>query len=152
MNAANIARLALTATLALAASQSALADEAPVTFQNGVMVDAKGMTLYTFDKDVAGTGKSACNGQCAAVWPPLAAPAGVRLGGDFTVLTRDDGSQQIAHKGRPLYLYLPDQKPGDTTGDGSGGVWHVVKAAEAPASAKAAAPRSAPAGGYFGNY
>lgn len=148
MNAANIARLAIGATVVLAALHPALADEAPAKFQNGVMIDGKGMTLYTFDKDVAGSGKSVCNGQCAAVWPPLAAPTGAKLGGDLSVVTRDDGSQQIAHKGRPLYLYLPDQKPGDTTGDGSGGVWHVVRAAGSTAPSKPAAP----AGGYSSNY
>ena len=35
--------------------------------------DAKGMTLYTFDKDAGG--KSACNGPCATNWPPLMAGA-----------------------------------------------------------------------------
>ena len=41
--------------------------------KDGMMVDAKGMTLYTFDRDVAGSGKSVCNGDCAVKWPPMMA-------------------------------------------------------------------------------
>jgi predicted lipoprotein with Yx(FWY)xxD motif len=83
------------------------------------------MTLYTYDKDPAG--KSACNGQCAVNWPPLMAAAGDSGSGDYTVITRDDGSKQWAYKGKPLYRWIKDQKPGDTTGDGVGKVWHTAK-------------------------
>jgi predicted lipoprotein with Yx(FWY)xxD motif len=43
------------------------------------------------------------------------------------VVTRDDGSKQLAYKGKPLYLYAADQKPGDRTGDNFKDIWHVVK-------------------------
>jgi len=91
-----------------------------------VLADSKGMTLYTFDKD-ATPGKSACNGQCAQNWPPLAAKANVKPMGDWTVVTRDDGSKQWAYKGKPLYTWVKDSKPGDTTGEGVNNVWHVAK-------------------------
>jgi predicted lipoprotein with Yx(FWY)xxD motif len=100
---------------------------APVNYAGGVMVNMSGMTVYTFDKDPAGSGKSVCNGQCAANWPPLMAGASDQARGDFTVVTRDDGSKQWAHKGKPLYLWIKDSKPGDKTGDGVGKVWWVVK-------------------------
>jgi predicted lipoprotein with Yx(FWY)xxD motif len=132
------------AMAALGASSNASADGA-ASFKGGVLVDSRGMTLYTFDKDPAGAGKSACNGACAGVWPPLSATGGDAAGGDFSVITRDDGSKQIAHKGRPLYFYAPDQKPGDMTGDNSGGVWHVVRAV-------AATPGQKPASGSPFNY
>jgi predicted lipoprotein with Yx(FWY)xxD motif len=102
------------------------------------------MTLYTFDKDSAG--KSACNGPCATMWPPLAAPAGAKLSGDFSVITRDDGSQQIAHKGRPLYHFAADNKPGDKNGDGNGGVWHVVGGGKAAGAAGREAPKPSSSG------
>ena len=125
----------------LAASAGVFAQSAnttaPAAFKGGVLVDSRGMTLYTFDKDAAAGGKSACNGNCAAVWPPLTAAAGSASGGEFAVITRDDGSQQIAHKGRPLYFYAPDQKPGDMTGDNSGGLWHVVRSEPVKATPKA---------------
>jgi predicted lipoprotein with Yx(FWY)xxD motif len=90
-----------------------------------VLVDAKGMTLYTFDKDNAG--KSACNGPCATNWPPLMA-AGGTPSGDWSMITRDDGSRQWAYKGKPLYTWNKDTKPGDTTGDGFlNGAWHVAR-------------------------
>lgn len=100
---------------------------APATVANGVLVGPAGMTLYTFDKDVAGSGKSVCNGPCATNWPPLKAAAGVQASGDWSVLGRDDGSLQWAYKGQPLYHWIKDQKPGDRTGDGVNGVWKIAR-------------------------
>jgi predicted lipoprotein with Yx(FWY)xxD motif len=96
-----------------------------------ILVDARGMTLYTFDKDSPNT--SACTGACATTWPPLAAPSsGSPVGGTgvtgLTTITRADGTQQVAINGKPLYNYSGDTKPGDTKGDGFAGKWHVVKA------------------------
>jgi predicted lipoprotein with Yx(FWY)xxD motif len=105
---------------------------APVKYSGGVLVNDAGMTLYTFDKDPVGAGRSVCNAQCAAVWPPLKATAEDKPGGDYTIITRDDGSKQWAYKGQPLYLWIKDQKPGDRTGDGFNKVWHVVKEGSRP--------------------
>ena len=119
--------IAASAALAFTAASSVLAaDAAPAMKSGGILVSQSGMTLYTFDKDSAGSGKSACNGGCAANWPPLAAPADAKASGDWSVVTRDDGSKQWAYKGKPLYQWSKDQKAGDKGGDGIGGVWHVV--------------------------
>ncbi|MCU0811762.1 MAG: hypothetical protein MUE59_12145 [Thiobacillaceae bacterium] len=99
----------------------------PAKNQMGVLTNPGGMTLYVFDKDAAGSGKSACNGDCAQKWPPLAATASDKASGDYTIVTRDDGTRQWAHKGKPLYLWFKDQKPGDMTGDGVNNVWHAAK-------------------------
>ena len=98
--------------------------QAPVKTQDGVLVDQSGMTLYTFDKDSAG--KSACYDGCAKAWPPLAASADAKPDGDYTVVTRDDGSKQWAYQGKPLYLFVKDAKPGDKQDDKVKDVWHVV--------------------------
>jgi len=87
-----------------------------------VLADAKGMTLYTYGKDEPG--KSNCNGLCAHFWPPLTAPADAQPMGDWTVITRRDGSKQWAYRDKPLYTYGKDKKPGETKGEGSGNVWH----------------------------
>jgi len=100
---------------------------APTKTAGGVLTGDNGMTLYTFDKDTAGSGKSVCNGPCATNWPPLAAAAGDTAGGDYSIITRDDGAKQWASKGKPLYFWSKDQKVGDKTGDGLNGVWHVAK-------------------------
>ena len=63
------------------------------------MADSAGMTLYSFDKDAGG--KSACNGPCAANWPPLLATGDGKASGDWTIVARDDGSKQWAFKGKP---------------------------------------------------
>ena len=114
------------ASLALAAF-AATAASVPAAPVNGVLATPAGATLYTFDKDTAGNGKSACNGQCATNWPPLTAQASDTASGDWSIVTRDDGSRQWAFKGQPLYTYAKDAKAGDTTGDGKGNVWHLVK-------------------------
>jgi predicted lipoprotein with Yx(FWY)xxD motif len=85
------------------------------------------MTLYTFDNDTAGSGKSACNGPCAGLWPPVMAEADAKPEGDMTIVVRDDGTKQWAYKGKPVYLYKSDMKVGDMTGDNFKNVWHVIK-------------------------
>ena len=90
-----------------------------------VLVDAKGMTLDTFDKDEAG--KSNCSGDCAKAWPPAMAMESDKPVGNLTIIKRDDGSLQWADEGKPLYTFAKDTKPGDVAGDNFKNVWHVVK-------------------------
>ncbi|MFT3815953.1 MAG: hypothetical protein QM740_21780 [Acidovorax sp.] len=102
--------------------------QSPATTLNGVLVGPNQMTLYVFDKDTAGSGKSVCNGGCAANWPPLIAPAAAAPIMDWSVVTRDDGNKQWAYKGRPLYYWVKDAKPGDKTGDGFlNNAWHAAR-------------------------
>ena len=112
-------------SLALALATPFAFAQAPAKADNGMLVNSTGMTLYTFDKDAGG--KSMCNGPCVTNWPPLAAMADAKTMGDYSVITRDDGAKQWAYKGKPLYTWAKDQKPGDKTGDGFNNVWHVVK-------------------------
>lgn len=93
----------------------------------GVLVNSAGMTVYTFDKDVAGSGKSTCNGPCLTAWPAVMAEPDAKPEGDMSIVTRDDGTKQWAYKGKPVYLYASDTKPGDMKGDNFRGVWHVIK-------------------------
>jgi len=114
-------------TLTACATQEAR-NTAPAMVSGGVLTGANGMTLYTFDKDPAGGGKSVCNGPCATNWPPLYAMDGDAPAGDYSIVTRDDGKKQWALKGKPLYFWIKDQKPGDKTGDGFlNNAWHVAK-------------------------
>ena len=90
-----------------------------------ILTDSKGMTLYTWDKDTAGT--STCYDKCAQAWPPLLVDASTAVSGDFTLVDRKDSDKKIvAYKGMPLYHWVKDQKPGDTTGDGVAGTWHTA--------------------------
>jgi predicted lipoprotein with Yx(FWY)xxD motif len=113
------------AAFALAACGTLMA-AGPAKTSNGMLVGANGMTLYTFDNDKV-PGKSACNGPCATLWPPLMASASDQTKGDWSVITRDDGSRQWAYKGKPVYFYQADKAAGDKTGDNFRNVWHVVK-------------------------
>jgi predicted lipoprotein with Yx(FWY)xxD motif len=89
-----------------------------------VLTGPNGMTLYIFDKDTAGV--TNCYDSCAEKWPPLFADDGAKPEGDFTIVDRTDGTKMWAHKGMPLYYWVDDKAPGDTTGDGVGGVWHLA--------------------------
>lgn len=94
---------------------------------NGAMVLADGtmMTLYTFAKDMPGV--SNCNDNCAKNWPPLVAAPDAKPMGDWTIITRADGTKQWAYKGMPLYKWSKDAKPGDATGDGMAqGAWKTA--------------------------
>ena len=80
-------------------------------------------SIYVYDLDRSGV--PTCNGQCARMWLPVIASDGSKPVGDWTLVARADRSQQWRYRNRPIYTYVPDQ-PGQTTGDGIDGVWHVV--------------------------
>jgi predicted lipoprotein with Yx(FWY)xxD motif len=131
---------ALMAVVVLALCFSNCDDDDPavntgeVTLQNNAtlgnfLVDGKGMTLYYFTKDV--NGKSNCTGGCLTAWPIYYAEdikpgAGIDAG-DFTTITRGDGSKQTAYKNWPLYYYIGDTKAGDVTGEAVENEWFVAK-------------------------
>jgi predicted lipoprotein with Yx(FWY)xxD motif len=99
----------------------------PVKTANGMLTGPHGMTLYTFDKDAAGSGKSVCNGPCATLWPPLFASGADKQSGGYTVIVRDDGKKQWAYKGKPLYYFARDTKAGEVTGNGFNKVWTTAR-------------------------
>ena len=116
---------ALTFILASSAASAQMLKTAD-TPKGKTYVDAKGMTLYTFDKDAGG--KSMCNGPCAENWPPLAAADDAKPAVDMTIVVRDDGKKMWAYKGKPLYTFKKDAAPGETNGDGFlNGAWHMAK-------------------------
>ena len=119
--------LILSASLNAACAGTAVQASGPANVSDGVLTGSNGMTLYSFDKDVAGSGKSVCNGPCADNWPPLLVVEGESPSGDYSVVVRDDGRKQWAYKGRPLYYWSKDQKPGDRTGDGFNNLWRVAR-------------------------
>lgn len=123
-----LATVIMTSTLAFGTYGAIAATAEPAmmakTSMGQIWVDAKGMALYTFDKDKGD--KSMCNDQCAAVWPPLAAAADAAASGKWTIVVRDDGSKMWAYAGHPLYTFVKDTKPGEVTGDNVEG-FHVAK-------------------------
>lgn len=91
-----------------------------------VLANQKGMTLYTFKRD--GHDKSNCNGKCAIAWPPFVATAGAKASGKWSIITRADHVKQWAYKGKPLYTWKKDHKPGQATGNGFlKGAWQVAR-------------------------
>lgn len=120
------ASLSLLLSVLLSVVASTASAQMPAKESAGMITTPSGMTLYTFDRDQLGA--SSCNAACAVSWPPFAAKADDRTQGDYTVITRDDGSKQWALKGRPLYTWSKDAKAGDKTGDGMlNNAWHVAK-------------------------
>jgi len=106
-----------------------------------ILTDGAGMTLYVFKKDTPGA--SSCTGTCAQNWPPLTiaagAPpfAGTGVTGQLGVIQRSDGTSQITYNDMPLYLFAGDKQPGDTNGQGVGGVWSSVALVTANAPTEA---------------
>ena len=107
-----------------------------------ILVDDKGMSLYLFVAD-KGT-SSTCYSQCATLWPPLLTTGAPQAGAgaDLSLLgttTRTDGKVEVTYAGHPLYYFVSDKAPGDTTGQGVnsfGGLWWVVTPAGAANTAK----------------
>ena len=122
-----LASLVLSASLLAACGSMSMGAAAPARQADGVLTGPNGMSLYTFDRDATGTGKSVCNGPCATNWPPLLAGDGDKGSGDYSVITRDDGRKQWAFRGKPLYYWVKDAKPGDRTGDGFNNVWRLAR-------------------------
>ena len=137
MNKLILAALATAFTANVAIAQS-------VTETNGILADASGRALYTFDKDAAS--KSNCNGGCAAAWPPFLVKEGELAPVEVRVITRDDGTRQWAIDGKPLYFFAADAQAGEAKGDGQGGVWHVIRGAGKSSEAQPAATTRAAEG------
>ena len=85
--------------------------------------------LYTYDMDSAT--HSACNEGCYQARPPVVAPSTSKPVGDWSIVTRDDGLNQWAYKGKPVYTFFHDD-PGAPSGDGEGGVWHLLPYTQRP--------------------
>lgn len=114
--------------VAVLACTPALAN--PTTQRHGLLADAEGMTLYIFKEDARL--KSNCYDACAKAWPPFLVADDTKADAEFVPVKRKDGTRQWAYKGQPLYRYLGDESPGDTSGDGSGKTWFVVRVKGAP--------------------
>lgn len=91
------------------------------------LVNANGMTLYTFSADT--DGESTCYDSCATNWPPLLVDGDVTtqpgIGGEFGTTERTDGTMQVTHNGMPLYFFVGDVETGMANGQDIGDVWFV---------------------------
>jgi len=128
MNTINKLSIALLASISLAACVPMSNGQSIVKTNNGILVSTNNMTLYTFDGDQAGSGRSSCYGDCAINWPPLLVDTNATSYFDYSIITRDDGKKQFAYKGKPLYYFSNDKKPDDRNGDPSpNGMWHLIR-------------------------
>lgn len=114
------------AVIALLLTGTVSAGSMPQRNAQGLLVGKAGQTLYSYDPD-GRSGASHCYGPCTVVWPPYSAAADATTTGNYSVTRRADGSRQWVYRGRPLYLFAGDDKPGDRGGDGIDGSWHVVR-------------------------
>jgi predicted lipoprotein with Yx(FWY)xxD motif len=125
-------------TTSSAAATGAVTVKVSKTNLGDVLADGQGRTLYALSTESATN--ITCVGQCASRWPPLVVPAGqtptAEAGvGALTVVSRPDGTRQVASDNKPLYTFAGDAKAGDTLGEGVGGVWHAVKPASSASGA-----------------
>jgi predicted lipoprotein with Yx(FWY)xxD motif len=118
---AALAAILLTSSAALAVGR--VADTPAGT----AFVTDRGMTLYMLSTD--GLNSSTCYEKCSRIWPPYMATFGQRMPRGWSVVARQDGSRMWAYRGRPVYTYFKDRKPGDAFGRGIAdrwGSWHVA--------------------------
>ena len=98
-----------------------------------IVVDAAGMSVYYFTKDVKDSGTSACTAACLTAWPPVlttaATPAAEGVTGTLGTITTPAGAKQLTLNGLPLYYFAKDTKPGDILGQGVSGVWYLASPA-----------------------
>ena len=120
-----------------APARSAAADSAlslRATALGKILVDARGRTLYLFERDKRDM--STCSGACLSIWPALTShglPTAQRgvLATKLGTIAAAGGNRQVTYDGHPLYYYAGDQKPGDTAGQGLkqfGAEWYVLAA------------------------
>jgi predicted lipoprotein with Yx(FWY)xxD motif len=94
-----------------------------------ILTTAQGRTLYYRTTDMPPT--TVCSGGCASAWPPLLVSgsstptSATSLPGKLSAQADANGTQ-VEYNGHPLYIYSGDTAPGQTTGEGVGGIWHVV--------------------------
>jgi len=124
---------------ALLAIATVTAAHAQPVVRDGIVTDPAGRTLYIFDKDESF--KSHCEGGCLTAWPAYVADSQPGATVHSAAKRFEQGQrQQWAWQGKPLYYFAGDAKPGDLHGDGSGGVWHVIRPVQKAATATPAAP------------
>lgn len=142
------ATAAATATPTASAAASVPTLRVAKAGNSDVLVDAKGLTLYTFKNDEAAPGKSVCNGGCATNWPPVivtAAPTkDAAVTGEVGTVKRDDGSTQVTYRGRPLYRFAADTASGETKGAAVAN-WALVTPGGTTLGTSGAAPSASPA-------
>lgn len=119
-----------------------------------VLANARGYTLYWYSKDAKDGGSPACTGQCLSAWPAVTgkpAVSGTKLNGVLGTITRPGGIVQATYNGYPLYTYADDTGPGDTAGNGVGGVWHVITGNVLTSSVPGGTGGSGSSGGSYGS-
>lgn len=108
-----------------------------------IVVDAKGMSVYFFTKDVKDSGTSACTDACLAAWPPVTTtserPSADGVSGALGTIATPDGKKQVTLAGLPLYYFAKDAKPGDILGQGVNNVWYLASPSGAMVKAGGAA-------------
>lgn len=111
--------------------RSTTAQKVTITVREGeagtYLVDGSGTTVYLYTKDEPGV--SNCYDKCIEAWPAVlgqpTAGSGVEAS-KLGTIERKNGKTQVTYAGHPLYYYVKDKAPGQTTGQGVGGVWYLV--------------------------
>ncbi|HEY8445590.1 MAG TPA: hypothetical protein VIL01_00625 [Thermomicrobiales bacterium] len=123
-----VSMLTVFAAMTAVAQESATLTVREDPVYGSYLADADGMTLYMYTRDLPN--QSNCYDQCAEAWPPFTVEGELSLPedvpGTLGTITRDDGTTQVTYNEMPLYYWQADTQPGDTTGQGVGGVWFIV--------------------------
>lgn len=99
------------------------------TLGKTVLVNLRGLTLYSLSAETHG--RFICKRGCLVDWHPLYIAKGVKPTGApklGAIKRPDNGRRQVTFKGRPLYTFDEDAKPGDAKGEGikDVGTWRAA--------------------------
>ena len=102
-----------------------------------VLVNGRGSTVYAFTKDARNRDACAKISGCLSVWPVVSGASKPVLGPGVKrslvgTITLKGGTKQLTYGGHPLYTYVGDSGPGQTSYVNFlqfGGRWPAINAA-----------------------
>ena len=129
-----------------AATKSVAKEGTVASLGKTVLTNNAGQTLYSLSAET--NGRFICTGSCLSLWRPLVVKAGTKPTGPAKLGTikRPDGRTQVSFKGRPLYSFSGDKKPGEANGEGfkDVGTWHAAALGSASAAPESPGQEPAP--------
>lgn len=117
------------------------------------LTDANGRTLYLFAADKPNVSTLSAAGR--AFWPPFTSAitpsaTGGALAGKVGTVTGATGAGQVTYNGHPLYYFVGDHNPGQTSGQALnqfGARWYVLSPSGAGITSAAKASATSPSTG-----
>jgi predicted lipoprotein with Yx(FWY)xxD motif len=102
-----------------------------------IVATGRGLTVYMFTHDSINHDTCVAISGCTGIWPPVTSNGVPTLGPGVKrslvgTIKLSNGARQVTYAGHPLYTYIADAGPGDTSYIGQsqfGGRWYALSPA-----------------------